>query len=304
MKCPNPIFATSLGVNPDTGKLRISFKGSSLPSLALPCGKCPVCLANKQSQWRLRMALELFQREKGSFLTLTYNDDFCDGALHKDHVQKFLKRLRNVGRDFGIDLPSFTYYACGEFGKTTHRPHYHLALFGLNLLEFDYSPTIFGFDNGFPLFQSAVISKVWPFGFNTVGELNEATIGYVSKYITKPSKSEWSLKSHGLGVAPFVSISRKGRQVSYVPKSLLFDSYERGFIVLPDSSGFSKRGLPKNLLRYLERIDRPFYDSVRERSRDWYRNHPISSGELHSALAIGERIKAENYQKMKGITSL
>ena len=305
MTCPTPVFARSLGVNPETGKQIISFKGSTHPSLALPCGKCPVCLANRQKFWRRRMSLELFERGEGSFLTLTYNDEHCDGLLHKDDVQKFLKRLRHIDRDFKVECPKFTYYCAAEYGTTTKRPHYHLALFGLNLLEMQYLPRAVGYDNGYPIFSSEIIEQVWPFGFNTVGELNAATIGYVSKYLTKPSKSEFSLKSHSLGVAPFVDVTRVGRQVIYSPKSLLLDSFRRGSIVLPDSSGgFSSVGLPRNLQSYLKRLYPQEFEAFKARARDWVSTHKISVSELSSALALGERIKADNYQKTKRRTSV
>ena len=99
MICLHPVFAKVVSLKKDGTKV-LSFRGSSLPSLALPCGKCYACLVNKQKEWRKRMELELFARnDVGTFLTLTYKDFYNDGKLHKEQVQNFIKRFRNVERD-------------------------------------------------------------------------------------------------------------------------------------------------------------------------------------------------------------
>ena len=68
------------------------------------------------------------------FLTLTYNDDNLpsDVGLHKDDLQRFFKRLRKA-----LDTKKIRYFACGEYGDTTSRPHYHAIVFGLGLNEID-----------------------------------------------------------------------------------------------------------------------------------------------------------------------
>lgn len=68
----------------------------------------------------------------GYFVTLTYNDDSIpvahgpDGAAVQTLDKKrTLKWLNNCQSDLG----SFRYYLVGEYGDTTGRPHYHMALF-------------------------------------------------------------------------------------------------------------------------------------------------------------------------------
>ena len=47
--------------------------------------------------------------------------------LKKSDFQKFIKRLR---KDYDIK-----YFACGEYGDKTLRPHFHAILFGVNFSD-------------------------------------------------------------------------------------------------------------------------------------------------------------------------
>lgn len=70
--------------------------------------------------------LEAAQYDDNTFLTLTYEDDKLpsDNSVSPREIQLFLKRLRKT-------LPTpIRYFAVGEYGDQTGRPHYHLALFG------------------------------------------------------------------------------------------------------------------------------------------------------------------------------
>lgn len=251
------------------------------------------------------MELELFAHNGvGTFLTLTYNDFYNDGELHKEHVQNFLKRFRNVERDFRIPLPKISYYAVGEYGKTTHRPHYHFALFGVDCLAPAWRSSVVSYKDGFPCFASEIIGKIWSSGFNVVGALNTATIGYVSKYITKPFKSEFSLKSQSLGISPFVRRFRSGRSVSYYTTQLFADSINDGMIVLPSGDGFKRTGLPTCFYNYVKRLDPESWHDIVDKRSKWVLEHPLTISQYNAAVANSGKIRAANYQKQKGSASL
>lgn len=131
-----------------------------------PCSKCRPCRINKVRLWIGRMMLESYEHPASAFVTLTFKPECCPDGLQKKDVQDFIKRLREA-----IEPRKIRYYAVGEYGDKTQRPHYHLVLFGV-------SPT-----------EGELISSVWDRGFVCVGTVTTGslayTLGYVIKKMTK-----------------------------------------------------------------------------------------------------------------------
>lgn len=180
---------------------------------SVPCGRCVDCKKRRVSGWSFRLAQEARIARSAHFVTLTYDDESVphSGAgyqtLHKPDLQKFFKRLRKrhekqerkssrtQGRSSRtLDVSHrIKYYACGEYGSRTSRPHYHVICF--NSTPHD-------------------IEKAWAIrsvglGNIHIGEVNGQTIGYTLKYISKPAtvpfwegddrEPEFSLMSKALG---------------------------------------------------------------------------------------------------------
>lgn len=102
---------------------------------AYACGRCRLCRVKKRSIWTTRIELEASRYRSNAFATLTYRDEVLPytassgsgesvfPTLQPRHLQLFLKRLRK-------DLPEkLRFFAVGEYGDRSERPHYHLALF-------------------------------------------------------------------------------------------------------------------------------------------------------------------------------
>jgi len=72
--------------------------------------------------------LEASQYSDNAFITLTYSPENMpsDLSLEPDHLKNYLKRLRKK-----VAPLRFRYFACGEYGDGSFRPHYHLIAFGL-----------------------------------------------------------------------------------------------------------------------------------------------------------------------------
>ncbi|WNK14085.1 MAG: replication initiator protein [Microvirus sp.] len=77
----------------------------------------------------MRMYHELGNHQNSIFVTLTYDDNNIpeNDSLCKRDLQLFIKRLRKISPN------KIKYFAVGEYGDTTDRPHYHLIIFGLSL---------------------------------------------------------------------------------------------------------------------------------------------------------------------------
>jgi len=109
------------------------------------------------------MFLESLCHDHSSFVTLTYEDSEMPhgGTLEPPHLQAFLKRLR------AAHSRPLRFFAVGEYGDHTHRPHYHLALFGLSPVD------------------GHLVHRSWAKGFVHVGDLTPASANYIAGYVVK-----------------------------------------------------------------------------------------------------------------------
>ena len=119
---------THNGSCPNLDKYYIAHEdGEKIPMFFLvPCGKCPVCQNKKKLQWMFRAAAESkYSSTVPLFVTVTYDDQHLPvTGLQKRDVQLFLKRLRKaIVTRFGES--TLRYFCVGEYGKQTHRAHYH-----------------------------------------------------------------------------------------------------------------------------------------------------------------------------------
>lgn len=100
-----------------------------------PCGKCIYCLNSQRNDWTFRLWQESRHSQNSNFLTLTYDKESLRyGAkgptLYKKDVQDFIKRLRK--NNLKQWKEKIIYYAVGEYGDETERPHYHLIIFNVH----------------------------------------------------------------------------------------------------------------------------------------------------------------------------
>jgi hypothetical protein len=137
---------------------------------------------NRASDWSFRLYQESKVATSTDFLTLTYEDwnlpiqnaetqeinyyhevyetgipAYSQATLWKRDLQLFFKRLRKKY--------TIRYYAVGEYGSKTYRPHYHIILFNL------------------PREARIKIEDIWQRGSVQFGTVTEASIHYVTTYI-------------------------------------------------------------------------------------------------------------------------
>lgn len=154
----------------------------------VPCGKCPYCKKRRASNWSFRLREEEKNSSSSLFITLTYNNEnipISDNGfmtLNKRDVQLFMKRLRKLYKH------KLVYYLVGEYGGMFGRPHYHMIIFNAKFND---------------------IEKTWDLGHTHCGKVQDASIGYCLKYISKDSDvpkherddrvKEFALMSKGIG---------------------------------------------------------------------------------------------------------
>lgn len=170
MPCYKPLDAwQKLG-----GGVTFSPRGSNGNQIKLPCGRCIGCRLDHGQMWATRMLHELLYHDRACFITLTYSDENLppSQSLSKRELQQFFKRLRKH-----LQVRKIRYYACGEYGEQTLRPHYHAVIFGWEPDDLKtYGPSRGG---------SKLLEKIWGLGLVSVGPVNYQTCAYTARYVTK-----------------------------------------------------------------------------------------------------------------------
>lgn len=178
------------------------------------CGQCMACRVNKRRLWTARIMLESTQHVQSSFLTLTYAPEHLPpgGNLVPRDLKKYLMRVRTA-----LNRP-FRYFAVGEYGEKSTRPHYHACVFGL--------------------FRERELVELWPHGFVHVGQLTDKSAHYCAGYVTKKmtNKADPRLKGRPpefarMSLKPGIGAPAIDAFADWVNSSLGADEYTRNLDV-------------------------------------------------------------------------
>lgn len=256
--------------------LKGSNKSHGFASEKVPCGRCPACLQRRAQQWIFRLLQEQKVSDSALFLTLTYDEanvpyvpmtDLMNLRI-KDH-QDFIKRLRKSS----TCNKAIKYYACGEYGTLSERPHFHSILF--NLLGNEKRPEH--------------IANSWQNGEVHALPVTSARIAYVTQYLDKrierpdgdPRTPEKSLMSKGLGLSyikpatkayykkkllPYLHI--EGNQKISMPRYYRNKIYteDEQIIVNSNAKKFIEKSEPKTSEDFKKQVDQSI-DSIRLRDK-------------------------------------
>lgn len=239
--------------------------------LTIPCGKCLECRLDYARTWASRCMMEAQLHESSYFVTLTYDDEYIpvsitnsDGefmsSLCKKDFQDFMKRLRErTGQ-------KLRYFACGEYGSKTKRPHYHALIFGLHLDDLVlYSKN----GRGDLLYNSKFMDSVWKKGYVVIGDLTYDSACYTARYVVKKALNDDSDLLDDLGFEKeFVLMSRNpgiGKEF-YEQHKDEFRKY--GHVYIPTSDGSLKVISPRYFNNFLEEeFPGDFFEAKRKREQ-------------------------------------
>lgn len=244
----------------------------------IPCGKCIGCRLDYAKQWANRIMLEAQYHKDAYFVTLTYDDAhvplswYSDPetgearqsmTLRKRDFQLFMKRLRK----WQGDEANIRYFAAGEYGSNTLRPHYHAIIFDLRLDDL-----VFYKYNKLrqPLYNSESLNRIWSvrntikgvspdyikLGFVVVGKLSWESAAYTARYTAKKNNTQGDDFFETFNMEkPFTLMSRRpgiGRQY-YEDHPEMFDFTT---LNIPTSDGGRKVAIPKYFNNLFD-IDNP-----------------------------------------------
>lgn len=214
--------------------------------IQVPCGKCSACLSARRQSWAFRIQVESSQYPNSSFfVSLTYNDDCLPygeqyPTLCKKDLTEFFHRLRSHLSSVDPQRPSerpegrkyFRYFACGEYGDSFSRPHYHFVFWDLYFK--------WPMEKWLKTFQ-----RVWKFCEPTsidIEDMSPARAEYVAKYCLK----QLGVNYKALGVEPpFAVMSRRpGIGESFISDLNIKRLRSTGSLQVFDSTG-CKFSLPR-----------------------------------------------------------
>lgn len=117
--------------------------------------------------------------ENNQFITLTYNNENLpdDLSVSLDEWQRFMKRFRKEYSESKI-----RFFGCGEYGDKNFRPHYHAIIFNM---DFEDKELIKLSKLGHKYYRSERLAKVWPKGYNVIGDVTFESAAYVARYVMK-----------------------------------------------------------------------------------------------------------------------
>lgn len=168
--------------------------------VAVGCGKCMECMKQKMNNWRVRLHEELRVTSNNYFITLTINDESyiklldklkeynaidpngykMQNLIAKKAVRLWLENIRSKTKK------SVKHWIVTELGEmNTERIHLHGILFNIDDIN--------------------EVMKRWKHGNTYIGNyVNEKTINYIGKYLTKQDIKHKSytpivLTSSGIG---------------------------------------------------------------------------------------------------------
>lgn len=164
-------------------------------TLAVPCGTCIGCIKAHAQSWAFRCHLEATRHPNNAFVTLTFDDEHLPFTLDwRRDGAPFLKSLRQKAAG------PIRFFASGEYGSRTHRPHYHLLLFGVEPVGPKYH---------------AMVENSWRKGNIQMDPVTPARIAYCAGYTDKKSDDRFNSVAHAdpeTGEAwqpPFIQMSRR-----------------------------------------------------------------------------------------------
>lgn len=202
MPCWGPL--TAYRPPPGAPDARLVFrkdKSATGIGIKIPCGRCSGCRLEHSRQWAVRCLHEKRLHNASAFLTLTYNNKNLPpgNTLSKDDLRHFMYRLR---KHFG---PGVRFFACGEYGEQTQRPHYHILI-----LSHDFNDRAYYKMSGkHKIYTSKTLAKIWTQGDHYIGDVTFESAAYVARYCMKKITGK-KADEHYKGRTPeFIVMSRR-----------------------------------------------------------------------------------------------
>jgi len=261
--------------------------GNAYITTALPCGTCILCREEQARQWAVRIMHEASLHIENAFITLTYADEHLpefNSLAYKKDMQRFWKRLRH-------HLGKLRFYAVGEYGDASLRPHYHACLFGHAFADSSRrilreTPTL--------LWTHPLLEEVWGLGHVSVGALTTQTARYTASYVTKKLRAKQQYVRIDEETGELVALEQPR---AYASKGIASEWLERygNQVYVKDQVVIDGRPQkpPKYYDRWLEKRSKLALEMIKEQRIEKAKDRPKNA---HARAEIA-RARAKNKSK-------
>lgn len=294
-------------LQPQCGRDKLARYMMDENAIEMPCGKCASCMITKRKDMSVRLAHEASQFENCCFITLTYSEEnlpctnpekFKSSAsevvrgidfnhdlptlLPRD-VQLFMKRLRRhleyqPKRQKGVrdHIEHIRYFAVGEYGTKSHRPHYHILIFGWKPSD----GKLLFLKDGRPVFRSAQIEKCWTLGISSFSNVTPYVAKYCARYVTKKyarldgAKTDWDKYIETCIVPEFTLQSVRNGGIG----ATWFDKFgaaacKVGLCCVRMGERIAKCTIPKYYWNRLRKVNLPLWLECRDERIEFVKHH-------------------------------
>lgn len=208
MPCYGPLIAyrpkatlSNGDPNPDRRLIFRKDQSETGIEIKVPCGRCSGCRLEHSRQWAVRCMQEKRMHTRSAFITLTYDNNNLPsgGTLVKRDLQLFMKRLRKT-HGTGV-----RFFACGEYGEKTNRPHYHVLLLNSDFTD----KRLIKSGSEYNLYGSPSLSKLWTMGHHAIGDVTFESAAYVARYCMKKITGKKAAEHYKGREPEFLVMSRR-----------------------------------------------------------------------------------------------
>jgi len=265
--------------------------GKAYTQINVPCGNCILCREEQARQWAVRITHEQSLHLDNCFGTLTYADKHLPehNSLHYPDLQKFWKRARKK-------LGPLRYYAVGEYGDRTLRPHYHFCVFGHAFTE----GRVMLREQPNRLWTSPLLEELWGLGNVSIGTLNFETARYTASYVTKKLRSKQTYVRIEPETGELVPLIQPRAFMSLKPAigRAWLDLYGK-YVYEHDRVVIQGRPQkpPKYYDQWLGKIDKEKLEKIKEQRTELITESPTEQIRTAHARAEYARARARNKRK-------
>lgn len=189
---PNLIYNRKYMANKKNGGEIPHCHDERVKTVAVGCGNCIECRKQKANNWKVRLTEEVRERKNAMFITMTFSDEKL-----QEVDNKISEELKGYDRDNAIASYAIRHWT--ENWRKKHKKtirHWMVTELGGNETERLHIHGVVWTDEKFE-----EIEKRWIYGKVILGDgkgkhyVNDETIGYIVKYISKIDKKHPNYKS-------------------------------------------------------------------------------------------------------------